>query len=313
MAALGAAVASATVVALVAPTSAGAATAAPSTAHSVRFHLQTSMTGVSFVGEHQIPGGDYSATWRLADGEAFTVAAPQGATVVISQTGTKAGGTASARLIAPVYKQSPKQLAAAYAKADRSPAQDALAVGFSPASAAAVAAKPHLVHPMATTIWSGCVSTTGDSGHASGKACDTQALVQDLGGGNWYVSDEVTGSGVDFSGTNHLEAVAGYVNYGSGNSIVQYAPTGSVSFTSCGQSKTFSVSFAGQSFSSTTTDCPGTLNPYGLPSSTKFGSIFQTCDSGNQVDGVASDDVVHNPPYTAVSPDLTVQIWWGGC
>jgi hypothetical protein len=306
----------------VAPAS-GAVTDASSSAatRSAHFQLVTAANDVQFLGEHQLSGGDYTASWRVYGGT-VTVAGMSGSTVTVPSpvtSGSLSGVGVSLR--APDLKAkggSLTQMANAYRDAGKSPAQDALAVGFTSTQAARIAAgttAAHTVTPMTapgTIIYSGCANYTGDAGNAYGRACDVQKMMQDNGGGDWYVGDQVTGSGNNNDWWNSLTGLAGYVSYGPNNTIVEYAPNGTTSVGNC-TTVGFSLGWNGVGLNTSSQVCPGTLSPYGPPSNTVFGAHWSGCNTGALTQGVNSDDVDHSPSGAASAPNVSVAIWWNHC
>jgi hypothetical protein len=297
--------------------SVGQAAAVAPAAKSAEFHLKTTATDVKFLGEKQLPGGDYTATWKMF-GETVKVAAPAGSTVTVAKP-SHGQATASVQVPASLRKGNLRALAAAYAASGKSVYQDALAVGYSPAQAARIAAPTtrtaNVVQPMTAAgsiISTPCVSTSGDAGNAYGRACDVQKMMQDNGGGNWIVGDEVTGSGNDTDWADSLSGLAAYVNYGSGNTVIKWTPNSTVNAGNC-QTISLGVSYNGVSASDSQTICPARIDPYGTNTSTRFGSKWSGCDSSNWVEGVPSDDIVNDPSYASSNPNLTVTIWWAYC
>ena len=279
--------------------------------HSKVFTLQTPAKDVRLLSEQQIPGGDWTASW-IVQGETVKVAAPAGSTVVVAQPD---GKSASAMVRTPAQSKqgtSLKSLAAAYAAAGKSVVQDAMAVGYTQAEAEALVGGVHPAYSPGDIISSPCASVTGDGGDAWGRACDVQKMMQDNGGGNWYVGDQVTGSGNDTNGRNSLSGLAADVNYGSGNSIIQWQPNSTVSTGSC-TTRGYSLSYNYVNVSTSSTVCPDRMDPDG-PSNTRFGGHWSGCDRwGADTEGVNSVDVVWNPSSALSNPGLSVKIWWADC
>jgi hypothetical protein len=287
------------------------AQAAP-TVHSKAFTLQTPAKDVTFVGEEQIPGGDWTASWTV-NGETVKVAAPAGSTVIVAQTG---GRSASALVRTPAQSKrgtSLKSLATAYAAAGKSVVQDAMAVGYSSAEAQALAGGVRPAFKPGDIISSPCASVTGDGGDAWGRACDVQKMMQDNGGGNWYVGDQVTGSADNsWNSLYDITGLAADVNYGSGNSIIQWQPNSTVSTGSC-TTRGYSLNYNYVNVSTSSTICPDRMDPDG-PSNTRFGGHWSGCDKwGSDTEGVNSVDVVSDPSNATANPGLGVTIWWADC
>jgi hypothetical protein len=199
---------------------------------------------------------------------------------------------------------------------------NALAVGFTPAEAQALAHKVDAgVNPQYSVgqiMATPCVSTSGDSGHAWGRACDTQKFMQDNGGGNWIIGDEVVGSGNDpCCGTANLTNLTSWVSYGANNNIFHWSPNATISVGSC-QTYTATAGYNGVGLSATTNVCDQ-LSPYGAENGRKFGSAWGTCDWQGQTEGNASTDIVNNPSNASSWVTMNISIsWvtptpWGGC
>lgn len=133
-------------------------------------------------------------------------------------------------------------------------------------------------------------------------------MMQDNGGGNWYVGDQITGSGNDTSGSNSLTGLAATVNYGSCNSIVQWAPNASVYVGNC-TTVTEGTTYNNVSLNSSTQVCPAHMDPE-LSNGTHFASHWSGCNNNNFTAGVNSTDVVWNPYNASSNPGLSVSIWW---
>jgi hypothetical protein len=139
-------------------------------------------------------------------------------------------------------------------------------------------------------------------------------MIQDNGGGNWIIGDEITGSGNDTGpwGWNTLTNLTAYVNYGSHNTIVQWRPNSAIPEGSC-STVSLGLTYAGVSLSDSSTVCPDVLSPYGTNTSNKFGSSWSGCDWDMITEGVDSVDVDNNPWNASDWPNLTVSISWGWC
>lgn len=130
---------------------------------------------------------------------------------------------------------------AAYRSGAKSITQDAIAVGYTPAQAARLAAAT----PDSTILSTPCVTVYAESQKLYGRVCDVQELAQNKGGGNWILSDEITGSGGGLDNDISLYSFAGYVAYGNGNSVVKWAPNSTVSVGSCRAAATLPRPLAG--------------------------------------------------------------------
>jgi hypothetical protein len=193
---------------------------------------------------------------------------------------------------------------------------DAIAVGYT-------AAEAQKFVPAVSPMWSRgqimrhpCASITGDfAGWAWGRACDTQKFVQDNGGGNWIIGDQIVGSGNDpccLFGTGNLEALDSWVVYGANNSIFDWSPNSTVPAGGC-TNWTASLSYNGVGLSAQTTICSDQLDPKNANSGTSFGSRWTGCDSNAYVEGNASTDIDYNPSNASDVPTLWVGIGWGNC
>lgn len=290
----------------------------PAAAHSAHFQLVTSATNVTFLGERQIPGGDFTAAWRLYS-ETVRVAGPSGSTVIVPKPAAKQA-LVTVRPLASAHKGSLAALAAAYALAGKSVVQDAMAVGYTRAEAMNLAAQAPAVDSVSLAYSPGqiiqtpCASVSGDGNNAYGRACDIQRMVQDNGGGNWIIADEVTSSGNDTGPFrwNTLESLTAYVNYGANNTIIKWTPNATITQGNCG-TITLGFTYQGVGLSATQTVCPDRMDPYGTNTGNKFGASWSGCDTSNYTEGTTSVDVDNNPWNASDWPGLTVGISWGYC
>ena len=137
-----------TVAATTAVVGLGQASAATSAAPTVSTHFAIVAPGASakLVSEKQLPGGDYTATWKVG-GVSVTVAGPQGSTVYVTQT----AGSAEIRVTPPVLTfksvQEARAATSEYVASGKSIGQDALAVGFTPTQVSA------FQKPNASSAW----------------------------------------------------------------------------------------------------------------------------------------------------------------
>jgi hypothetical protein len=284
---------------------------------SKHFFLNTALSGVRLQRESRLSNGDYTATWKVR-GETVTVAAPSGSTVTLPSPG--ATSTEVSVKLPPLPKSA--QLAAARLRPANSIIPNALAVGFTPAQARAMAKKAQsstrLMYYPGEIIATPCASVSGDSGHAWGHACDTQKFMQDNGGGNWIVGDEVVGSGNDpCCGTANLTNLSSWVSYGANNEIFNWSPNATLSVGGC-TTYTATAGYNGVGLSASTQVCDE-LSPVDANSGTQFGSSWGTCDWQGRTEGNASTDVDNNPWNASDAVTLWVHIaWvqpnpWGGC
>lgn len=305
----------AVVIATMATASQPAWAATTSATQSAHFHLIAKTGNVRFLGERMLPGGDWTAAWHLF-GETVRVAGPSGSSVIVPRP-HRLHAMATIRPPAAFHKGSLRALAAAYSRAGKSVIQDAMAVGYTLTQARRIAGRAGLRSPSYSPgqiIQTPCASVSGDSGQAYGRTCDVQKMVQDNGGGNWIIGDEVTGSGNDTGPYrwNTLTNLTAYVNYGANNTIVQWTPNSSIYEGSC-STVSLGLTYDGVSLSDTQTICPDREDPYGTNTGNKFGSSWSGCDSNNFVEGVNAVDVDNNPSNASDWPGLTVSISWGYC
>jgi len=110
-------------------------------------------------------------------------------------------------------------------------------------------------------INSWCVNTSGDGGTAWGHGCITQKMMQQ-NGGDWYIGDSITGSGNDNNGAtgNSLTGLQVRNDYPSGNTVVQYNPSGTITRGSCSNFNP-GLSWNGISVSASATICPSNEQP----------------------------------------------------
>jgi hypothetical protein len=300
-----------------APASAKApmATSTPTAAGSKQFHLKTTLSGVSFQGESQLSNGDYSASWKTPS-ETVKVAAPSGSTVILTTPTANSAGVAVAL---PSGGTKPTHVTADLLRPASAIVTNAVAVGFTPTQAQALI-PGHGIQPFYTVgqiLETPCVSVTGDSGSAWGRACDTQKFVQDNGGANWVVGDQIVGSGND-PGSAALSNLKAWVSYGPNNSIINWSPNATVSVGGC-TNWTAGLTYSGLNLSASTTICSDRVDPYDAGGGTQFGSSWSGCDVSNYTEGVAAVDVDNNPSNASFWVTLniyigwTAQQWWGGC
>ncbi|HEX6500215.1 MAG TPA: hypothetical protein VF054_14470 [Micromonosporaceae bacterium] len=190
---------------------------------------------------------------------------------------------------------------------------EALAAGFTPGEASNVV-QVHAVGPSyapGDIYDSWCVDTTGDSGYAWGHGCVVQKIIQ-MNGGDWYLGDQISGTANDQSGFNtgnSLEAFRVRDDYPSGNTVVQYNPTGTVSTGSC-TTFTPSLTYDGVTVSASANLCADNEQP-SFNGSIGYGAKWNGCDGFEQDEGVSAVSVIHSPSGASVSATLYVTIWWG--
>jgi hypothetical protein len=277
-------------------------------AHSRQFHV-LGAANVEFLGEHSIGSGSYVASW-LVDGSKITVAGPAGLTVRVSAAAASAAsGSVTASVTAPSRPkaQSLAELATTPTSA-QSIRNDAYAVGYTPAQAARVSPAT------AGAIYDGwCVDVYGDSNHAHGHGCIERIIIQQ-NGGDWYLGDEISGTGNDTGSSNSLTGFQVRDDYPNGNTIVQYSPSGTVNRSSCG---TFnpSLTYKAISISSSSDVCADKVQP-ALNGSRGYGVHWSGCDGFDEAEGLSSVSVVHSPSGASVASTLNATVWWAsgfGC
>lgn len=266
--------------------------------------------GLTLRSEHANPDGSITSTWKNSAGQGFTYAGPVGAHFTVSPAVTTVAGKTVHSMSITVAQPAHGNLAAAaaaYARSGQSVLKDALNAGVKPALAEAKfgAGAKHVVadtaRPNATSgntiLRTWCVNQVNYN-DISATGCVTEYLVQS--GSPEYVSDDMEGlawsnlSGFDFTGFQI------YSDY-TGTVVPPWVPNGSQG-TNCND-VTASASFAGFSFSSTSTICGGSYVTK-LASNT-FG-MHWSGDSYGQV-GLEPIDVVkcngNDGAYT------TITIW----
>ncbi|WP_370100437.1 hypothetical protein [Streptacidiphilus sp. MAP12-20] len=282
--------------------------------HSQHFNI-TGLSGATFQAEHQLPGGYWTAQWKV-QGHTVKVAALPGSTVVLKQTHGKVSAQVNTPNLKTTFHGDGRAAAFGYMASGASVIANAEAVGFTPAQAAKIAASAApkgRIMPLDTSvggiIQSPCASVSGDAGNAWGQTCDIQKMLENDGGGNWYVGDQVTGSGNDPDWYASLSGLAADINYGGGNSMKQWDPSGYRDAGQCGTLST-SASWNGIGVSASSPLCPDHIDIDGRATAQNYGSHWSGHDTGNRTEGVASSDVVYSPGNASSNPGLTVSIWW---
>lgn len=276
---------------------------------SKHFHLNTTLSGVTFRGESQLTNGDFVAIWKTRS-ETVKVAAPAGTTVTLVTPTSKSAGVA---VTLPTRGLKPAQMTAGRLRPASSVVPNAVAIGFTPAQVQALIPAHSGIQPqysVGNIIATPCVSVSGDSGYAWGRACDTQKFLQDNGGGNWIVGDQVVGSGNDPGfNTANLTALTAWVSYGANNNIFNWSPNATVTTGGCGN-YTASLGYNSTGVSASTTLCSDSLNPYDANSGTSFGSSWSGCDNNAYTEGLASADIDNNPWNASDAVTLHLSISW---
>jgi hypothetical protein len=294
--------------------------------------FKISATGFRLASQQQLSGGNVQAIYHKG-GVVLKVAAPSGSGVTADSTDTSATGSVTT----PDPKtETSSRSASSYMASGQSLIDNALAVGFTPRQAYAVAQNlgVHLAKSVtiagvsarradvrwgsrgtgsdsagavtastATILNSPCISLSGDGGHATSRFCDVQRKVQ-ANGLDWYLGDSGTGTASDVNGWKLIQ-FRGNTQYSSGNSEVQWRPNGTVDVGSCSV-KTFGITYNGVSISSSATSCPAKLDPY--LATTHFGVNWSGCNH-NQ-DGIAPVDLVHSPASASAAITVDIKIAW---
>lgn len=255
------------------------------------------------------PDGTATARWRAPDGTTISVNGMPGATVRLRSVPGKHGGVSvevSSRAINKNNAAAVAKQLRAFAGGRRSIYADALSTGMSPAQASSTSRN---VTPSASIFNSLCINLNADihSGvaYATEHFCDVQYLDQ-ANGGDWYLSDTMTGTGRDTYWNLYQEKGANY--YGSGNTVINWDPTSRVDRGSCGN-VTFSVAYAGVSVSSTADLCPTYIDPWLNAKGPGFGEIWY--GSTHSYVGLNPVDVIHDPPGASPALNLLVAEVWG--
>lgn len=273
------------------------------------FTLVTAKPGMVLQQSVLNPDGTATARWRAPDGTSVSVNGMPGATVRLSSVPGKHGGVSVEVNSRAINKNNAAAVAkqlSAFAGGRRSIYTDALSTGMSPAQASSTSRN---VTPRASIYNSLCINLNADihSGvaYATEHFCDIQYLDQ-ASGGNWYLSDTMSGTGRDTYWKLYQEKGANY--YGSGNTVVNLDPTGRVNRGSCGN-VTFSVAYSGVSVSSTADLCPSYVDPWLNAKGPGFGEIWY--GSTHDYVGLNPVDVIHDPPGASPALNLLVAEVWG--
>lgn len=284
---------------------------APATLPHARglFTLVTATPGMVLQQSVLNPDGTATARWRAPDGTSVSVNGMPGATVRLRSVPGKHGSVSVEVSSRAINKNNAAEVAkqlSAFKGGRRSIYADALRTGMSPAQASSTSRS---VTASASIFNSLCINLNADI--HSGKAfatehfCDVQYLDQ-ASGGNWYLSDSMSGTGRDTYWNLYQEKGTNY--YGSGNSVVNWNPTGKVDRGSCGN-VTFSVAYAGVSVSSTADLCPNYIDPWLNAKGPGFGEIWY--GSTHDYVGLNPVDVIHDPPGASPALNLLVAEVWG--
>jgi hypothetical protein len=292
------------------PGGAIAAHAAATSQQAARpFTLVTATRGM--VQQQSVINADGTATarWRAPDGTTVTVNGMPGGTVQLRSAPGKHGGITAEVSSGAINKNNAAAVAkqlSAFKRGPQSIYTDALSTGMSPAQAASISSQVIPAAPIENSL---CINLNADihSGKpfATEHFCDIQYLDQ-ASGANWYLSDEMTGTGRDTYFQLYQEKGANY--YGSGNTVVKWDPTGKVNRSSCG-AVTFSLTYNGVGVSSTADLCPNYIDPWLNPKGPGFGEIWY--GSTHDYVGLNPVDVIHDPPAASPALHLLVAEVWG--
>jgi hypothetical protein len=261
-----------------------------------------------------VHGGDTATTWSDA-GTRIRLAGPAGIKPSFTMANRGAGRTAhgSARLEfnMPVVESGGGVGHAValdalhrYASSGRSVYDEALAVGFTTAQAAATAKALGISVPGtasksavsdAKILGSACANVTNSS-HLAVHDCLLLELLQSSGS-HWYLGLKISAS-ARYGGGENLFEFSGYSSASqSNNSLASYSPQSTVPITNndC-TTETASLGYNGTGLASTETVCPDNWGPY-FNGNAGFGSIWKGCspDDGSIWEGAPSVSVMNDP------------------
>ena len=305
--------ASATALALAALAFPGSAIAAQSGATAPRagglFTLATAVPGMVLQESVLNTEGTATARWRAPDGTTVSVSGMPGATVRLTSVPGKHGGVSVQVSTPGINKNNAAAVSnqlKAFAGGARSIYADALSTGMSPAQALSISRN---VRPAVTIENSLCINLNADihsgNAYATEHFCDIQYLDQ-ANGGDWYLSDTMTGTGRDIYWS--LTQMKGTNYYGSGNSVVNWDPSSTIYRNSCGN-VTFTITYGVVSVSSTADLCPNTIDPWIDGKGPGFGEIWN--GHTHEYVGLNPVDVIHDPPGASPALNLLVAEVWG--
>ena len=280
----------------------------------------------------QLPGGDVATTWK-ADGVQVKAAGVAGSRVSLQRTGAhSAMATATP---SPASEMTPQQ----YAQSGRSVYFDDLAVGATPAQAAAMTLRlgarlpagvsspagvrgPAIAQVAAAGIYhSVCTSVGAEPGGypggyaVQGHACLVQSYIEQKPG-NWYISNEISSEGTSYVGSlgnlTSLRAWDCYCNKYTYH-LVQSHPNSTIPEGNP-TNVTFSVNVPGiGGVSETVTIFPQQEGPYypdGATNGQSYGAVWR----GSAYNATWVDDdslsLIHDGPGTTNNANINVEIWW---
>ena len=147
-------------------------------------------------------------------------------------------------------------------------------------------------------------------------ACDLEYMVQNSGGGDWYLADQIT-TNANASG---LQYYLTDFSWPANNRFVEWSPQSPTSVGGC-QTVSEGLSYDGLNLGTQYQVCSETVSPsvynsgspyFMMTSSNACGWIlfWDTCPSGSQ--GYQTSDIVHSPPSASYDPLLSVHMQWNG-
>jgi len=279
---------------------AGVAVAIPADAagRAPSMTIESNVPGLALKTSIDHHDGSMTAKWAAPTGESITVTGRPGARVKLSARTTPTGGQEvfSEVVIPEIDKTDTAAVNAmmdAYRTGKRSVTKDAINTGIDPAQADNISIQSYY------DSW--CVDVSLGSGAATEHFCDIRTKIQDNGGGDWYMGDEMTGTTSWHSGRALFSSYGGDA-YSANNVVVKWAPSGTINPGSCG-SNTQQVSYNGFSISSTSQVCPDSIDPYtNNLGGAGIEEFWHGCSAGSI--GFNPVDVIHSPPSVSVGATL---------
>jgi len=285
------------IVAGITSTSAPAVAALAPSPHAMT--MSTAIPGMAMRSSVDHGDGSVTVRWSAPTGEAVTVTGTPGAVVSATRRTTPTGGQELfVDVRTPDIDKADTEAVAkalnAYQTGMRSVQRDAANTGIPASEVSGIV-------PLTVIFDSWCVDVTLDSRHWE-HFCDVREKVQDNGGGDWYMGDEMTGS-TTRTGGQYLYSSYGGVAYTANNTMVKWQPSADVVPSSGCATNTQKLSYNGVELSSETTVCPSVIHPY----TNRLGGagleeFWHGCDDG--VIGLNPVDVIHSPPSASVGATL---------
>jgi hypothetical protein len=276
-----------------------AAFAAPVNAsHAPSMSITSNVSDIALKASIDHHDGSMTAKWSAPTGESVTVTGRFGAKVNLTERTTSTSGKelfveVTTPEIDKTNTAAVNAMMDAYKTGKRSVEKDATNTGIDAAQVSDVG--------VASIYDSWCVDVSLNSGAAKEHFCDIRTKVQDNGGGDWYMGDEMTGTTSWHSGQALFSSYGGDA-YSSGNTMVKWNPAGTINPGSC-SSNTQQVTYNGFSISSTSTVCPDRIDPYtNNLGGAGIEEFWHGCSAGSV--GLNPVDVVHSPPSASVSATL---------